>query len=118
MALAWRSLDPDHPEPQREPTPNDDDRRAALWTVLARNVDLPDLAVGRPSWHAHAVCHGRTEVMFSTSRAAVAEAKALCQRCPAIKACARDAIERGEKHGTWGGLSEDDRRAFSTRRKA
>ena len=104
MALAWRPIDLD--------TAAEDDPRAPLWAALQRGADLPDLPTARPTWHAHAACTGRSEVMFSTSRAAVAEAKALCRRCPAMERCARDALERGERFGTWGGLSEDDRRAF------
>lgn len=40
---------------------------------------------------------------------AVAEAKAVCGRCPVIDACAEWAFENDERWGIWGGLTEDER---------
>ena len=103
-------------EPEPEPVSNEADRRGALWALLAADADVPDLPSGRPSWHAHAACHGRGDLMFSTDRRRIAEAKELCRRCPAQERCARDALERGEKYGVWGGLAEGDRRSASRQR--
>lgn len=39
----------------------------------------------------------------------IAVAKAVCARCPVIEECLREALERGEQHGVWGGLMADER---------
>jgi Transcription factor WhiB len=35
------------------------------------------------------------------------EAIAICGRCPVQPQCRADAVERGEEHGVWGGVSFD-----------
>jgi WhiB family transcriptional regulator, redox-sensing transcriptional regulator len=42
----------------------------------------------------------------------IAEAKAVCRRCPVSTECLRWALESGQDAGVWGGLSEDERRAI------
>ena len=41
----------------------------------------------------------------------VAEAKAVCRRCPVAAECLTWALDSGQDAGVWGGLSEDERRA-------
>lgn len=50
----------------------------------------------------------------------IAEAKLVCSLCPLLEACRRWALDSGEEHGVWGGLSEDERRALkrAERRRA
>jgi WhiB family redox-sensing transcriptional regulator len=43
--------------------------------------------------------------------AEAAEAKAVCARCRVREACLRYALEAGQDHGVWGGLTEEERRA-------
>ncbi|MFE7774433.1 WhiB family transcriptional regulator [Streptomyces sp. NPDC057445] len=45
----------------------------------------------------------------------VAEAKAVCRRCPVREQCLEWAMEHGQDAGVWGGLGEDERRAFKRR---
>jgi WhiB family redox-sensing transcriptional regulator len=45
----------------------------------------------------------------------IEEAKAVCRRCPVLERCASWALETGEAHGVWGGMSEDDRRRIKRR---
>lgn len=45
-----------------------------------------------------------------------ARAKAICQECAVRLQCGNYAIRNGEKHGTWGGMSEDERAAERRRR--
>ncbi|MGW6557565.1 WhiB family transcriptional regulator [Streptomyces hydrogenans] len=45
----------------------------------------------------------------------IAEAKRLCSLCPQLVQCGNDALERGEEHGVWGGLSEGERRSLRRR---
>lgn len=52
-----------------------------------------------------------TEVFFPVSgwhAKQVAEAKAVCARCPVRAGCLQWALEHGE-HGIWGGTTESDR---------
>jgi WhiB family transcriptional regulator, redox-sensing transcriptional regulator len=46
------------------------------------------------------------------------EAKAVCRRCPVQEQCGQWALESGQEHGVWGGLSERDRRKLLGRRRA
>lgn len=43
------------------------------------------------------------------------EAKAVCRTCLLMESCLRDALERGEDAGVWGGLSEKERRSLRRR---
>ena len=42
----------------------------------------------------------------------IAEAKKVCRRCDVREACLQWALDAGQDHGVWGGLSEDERRAM------
>ena len=45
----------------------------------------------------------------------IEEAKAVCRRCPVMEQCLQWAMETGQEHGVWGGMSEDERRAMKRR---
>lgn len=45
----------------------------------------------------------------------IEEAKQVCKRCAVREACLQWALEAGQDHGVWGGLSEDERRAMKRR---
>src|SRR6187200_3083796 len=45
----------------------------------------------------------------------IEEAKQVCRRCEVRDACLQWALEAGQDHGVWGGLSEDERRALKRR---
>ena len=45
----------------------------------------------------------------------IAEAKKVCERCDVRAECLQWALEAGQDHGVWGGLSEDARRAMMRR---
>lgn len=61
------------------------------------------------------------EVMFPETRGkeVVAESKAICAACPlaVLEACLKGAFERGEEHGTWGGMTEWERRTYIATRR-
>lgn len=42
----------------------------------------------------------------------VAEAKKVCAKCPYKKECAIYALDNPDERGVWGGLSEQDRKAY------
>jgi WhiB family redox-sensing transcriptional regulator len=39
----------------------------------------------------------------------------VCRRCDVREPCLAWALESGQDHGVWGGLSEDERRALKRR---
>lgn len=45
----------------------------------------------------------------------IEEAKKICQRCEVRERCLSWALEAGQDHGVWGGMSEDERRAIKRR---
>jgi WhiB family redox-sensing transcriptional regulator len=72
-------------------------------------------------WRFRAVCKDEDPELFfpiGNSGPAVlqiAEAKAVCRRCPVMEQCAQWALETGQDAGVWGGLDEDDRRRMKRR---
>ncbi|MDR0432728.1 MAG: WhiB family transcriptional regulator [Bifidobacteriaceae bacterium] len=43
------------------------------------------------------------------------DAKAVCRRCEVATTCLQWALDNNQDSGVWGGLSEDERRAFKRR---
>jgi WhiB family transcriptional regulator, redox-sensing transcriptional regulator len=72
-------------------------------------------------WRHRAACRDEDPELFfpigNTGPALlqIEEAKAVCMRCEVREACLRWALESGQDHGVWGGLSEDERRALKRR---
>lgn len=64
-------------------------------------------------WQDSAACIGAdTAIFFPESGDHVGPAKAICRACPVREQCLADALERGEVHGVWGGLSVKERRKY------
>jgi len=74
-------------------------------------------------WPDRAACIGEDPELFfpigNTGPAVrqIEEAKAVCRTCPVIDKCLEYAIETGQDHGVWGGMSEDERRAIKKRKQ-
>lgn len=72
-------------------------------------------------WRHTAICRDEDPELFfpigTTGPAAtqVAQAKIVCQRCPAVEPCLEWALDTGQDAGVWGGASEDERRALMRR---
>lgn len=73
-------------------------------------------------WRHRAGCRSAPEpdLFFPTGSAGpallqLAEAKAVCRRCPVTADCLAWAIATGQDTGVWGGLSEDERRDLQRR---
>jgi WhiB family redox-sensing transcriptional regulator len=70
----------------------------------------------------HAACRDEDPELFfpigetGAALLQIEEAKAVCRRCPVVKACLQWALDTGSDSGVFGGLSEDERRA--TKRRA
>jgi len=63
-----------------------------------------------------AQCKGQQERMFPQSGRAVAAAKELCNGCPVIESCYKEAIQFDDS-GIRAGLSQRDRRKIRRREK-
>lgn len=72
------------------------------------------------SWHNQGACRDADDTLFfhpygetgPAKRSRIADAKAICAKCPMAQICRDQARERREQHGTWGGESEDERVAW------
>lgn len=51
------------------------------------------------------------------NRASVTEAKLECASCPVIAECRKYALDTGESHGVWGGLTANERFKLKTRQR-
>lgn len=74
------------------------------------------------SWYRRAACRGAPVELFfpdpdarRAEAALVAEAKAICARCPVREACLAEGM--GEEHGIWGGTTPAERRALRREQK-
>lgn len=75
------------------------------------NVDSWRSLIQRPEWMADAECHGMDpELFFPAGGETTDNVKAICRRCDVQAECLAYAINLGEKHGIWGGVSERGRR--------
>lgn len=80
--------------------------RAKLWKELNEAID----DIGVPE------CRENPDIFdlelypdWATKRFAEITAKSICERCPAIKACAAYALAAGEVSNIWGGLTPTER---------
>lgn len=73
-------------------------------------------------WRHDAVCRDEDpELFFPVGNSGpalqqVAEAKAVCARCPVAAQCLSWALEAGQDAGVWGGMNEDERRQVARQR--
>ncbi|MFE7422053.1 WhiB family transcriptional regulator [Rhodococcus sp. NPDC057529] len=95
----------------------------------ARTDHLPDpVAAGgllTATWAERAACRNVTRAVFfspdgerggdRTRREA--EAKRICADCPVLGQCRDYALAAAEPYGTWGGMSETDRRKHHRRQR-
>ena len=69
-------------------------------------------------WQKQAVCASvEPELFYPAPQEHVRrrQAKAVCKSCPVVNECLQWALESGQDHGVWGGLSEDERRTLKRR---
>jgi WhiB family redox-sensing transcriptional regulator len=78
------------------------------------------------SWDERAACRGADTELFywpESIRAAetrakeIEAAKRICRRCPVLSQCREWALDTGERHGVWGGLTAAERQLVMARRK-
>ena len=69
----------------------------------------------RPAWHDLARCAETDPEMFFPEKGESARpAKRVCAGCEVRAECLQDALDRGERFGVWGGLSERERRTLAS----
>ncbi|MEU8892926.1 WhiB family transcriptional regulator [Streptomyces sp. NPDC048442] len=76
------------------------------------------LAVADGRQQLRPACETADPELFFAHRLAtweIDQAKAICAVCSLKVTCLRDALDRGEEYGIWGGLSEGERRTFKRR---
>ena len=91
---------------------------------IQRRGQLPVPHSDNWDWQRKGSCRGRSADAFyhpdgerGAARAArVKRAKAICEQCPVITQCRQHALQVREPFGTWGGLSEVERRALANKR--
>ena len=67
----------------------------------------------RPAWHDRARCaETDPEMFFPENGESARPAKRVCAGCEVAAECLQDALDRGERFGVWGGLSERERRVL------
>ncbi|MEV7683236.1 WhiB family transcriptional regulator [Streptomyces sp. NPDC088341] len=90
------------------------------FIVRITHTPSADLPVNT-NWRAGGACIGEDPELFfpigttGPSALQIEEAKAVCHRCSVMKTCRSWALESGQEHGVWGGLSEADRRSLKRR---
>lgn len=66
----------------------------------------------------HAACRDEDADLFfpvgnsGPALTQIAEAKAVCTECPVQSACLTWALEHGQDHGVWGGMTARERRTL------
>lgn len=71
-----------------------------------------------PDWYEDALCaQTDPEAFFPEKGGSTRNAKAMCLRCDVREQCLEAAIDRDERFGIWGAMSERDRRKEKKRRE-
>jgi WhiB family redox-sensing transcriptional regulator len=95
----WQLFDDSTQEPQ------DEDEASELWGLFDASEDV--------SWQHKALCaQTDPEAFFPEKGGSTREAKMICSRCEVHEQCLKWAIERDERFGIWGGMSERERRKY------
>lgn len=72
----------------------------------------------QPEWVRDALCAQTDPDLFFPDKGGTTKpAKQICARCPVAEQCLADALERHDRYGIWGGLSERDRRRIINNRR-
>ena len=73
-------------------------------------------------WRHNAACLTEVPELFfpigntGPALAQIERAKQVCARCEVREQCLAWALEAGQDHGVWGGMSEEERRAIKRRK--
>jgi len=74
----------------------------------------PDPVTEDYAWQTEAACRGvDAELFFPATEDEATAAMAICETCPVRMACLAFAVERNERFGVWGGMTEKERQRLS-----
>ena len=77
---------------------------------------LARLAAQPGDWQDRALCaQTDPEIFFPDKGESTTAAKRVCVGCEVRAECLQEALDRGERFGVWGGLSERERRDLAAR---
>jgi hypothetical protein len=77
---------------------------------------LTELTTLGGDWHDRARCaETDPELFFPDKGESTRPAKRICGGCEVAAECLQEALDRGERFGVWGGLSERERRPLAAR---
>jgi WhiB family redox-sensing transcriptional regulator len=82
--------------------------------------DLFAIAADQP-WMDQARCAGSDPDLWhpkNNDAAQAKQAKRICRRCPVRAECLAYALEHGEEHGVWGGMSVRERERLRREERA
>ncbi len=92
--------------------------------MVAPSKRLPPPVYDRYAWQLAGVCRqGDPERFFlesergHTREVLVAEAKAVCARCPVLQSCREHGLSTAEPYGIWGGLTVQERETWLRARR-
>ena len=84
------------------------------WTRLKFALLITDEGM---EWMDDAACRGMDYKIFFPDRGGSTRIpKTICRECPVRLDCLEWAIQTGQKHGIWGGMSERERRKMKVER--
>lgn len=84
--------------------------------TLTRPLTALAGAITARPWMVDALClYVDPDLWFPDKGGSTREAKQVCRGCPVIAECLAYALERDERHGVWGGLSERERRRLKSK---
>lgn len=76
----------------------------------------PFIAGGQEPWMDSSLCAQSDPELFYPEKGQSANAaKRVCSQCPVRQECLDWAVDAGEDHGVWGGLSRKERHAYAKR---
>lgn len=90
-------------------------------------IDMPNHAeilniFDRAAWKRDALCGqlgaGFADEFYPEKGGSTKLAKTVCKKCPVVKECLTDALERGDRYGVFGGTSPQERQKLLAGRTA
>lgn len=113
MIREGMTLPPPHEgaRPARHPGPAAPETLARIFGIFS------DTAAGDLAWMDDGLCaETDPEAFFPEKGGSTREAKMVCRSCEVRAECLEYALERDERFGIWGGLSERERRRLKRQR--
>jgi WhiB family transcriptional regulator, redox-sensing transcriptional regulator len=104
LGLEWVA----YGQPMRPPVP-----QVTILTLapMPADYDVYEDDEEEPDWRDFALCaQTDPEAFFPEKGGSTREAKKVCRACEVRAQCLEYALETGERHGIWGGLSGRERR--------